>query len=95
MASPTKITENRRAARSAKRVMKRNKKNNLKASKAKVRDCLKTLIDSGDIDVIVVTDEIRQKQSIPKQVKEILQINTTKPADKPANNNNLISWEAD
>ena len=35
MASPTKITENRRAARSAKRVMKRNKKNNLKASKAK------------------------------------------------------------
>ena len=67
----------------------------LKASKAKVRECLKTLIDSGDIDVIAVTDEIRQKQSIPKQVKEILQINTTKPADKPANNNSLISWEAD
>lgn len=34
MASPTKITENRRAAHSAKRVMKRNKKNNLKARKA-------------------------------------------------------------
>jgi hypothetical protein len=71
------------------------KDRDLKASKAKVRDCLKTLIDSGDIDVIAVTDEIRQKQSIPKQVKEILQINTTKPADKPANNNSLRSWEAD
>ena len=35
MASPTKKTENRRAARSAKRVTKRNKKNNLKARKAK------------------------------------------------------------
>jgi hypothetical protein len=67
----------------------------LKASKAKVRECLKTLIDSGDINVIAVTDEIRQKQSIPKQVKEILQINTTKPADKPANNNSLRSWVAD
>lgn len=71
------------------------KDGDLKASKAKVRECLKTLIDSGDIDVIAVTDEIRQKQSIPKQVKEILQINTTKPADKPANNNSLINWEAD
>ena len=35
MASPTKRTENRRAARSAKRVMKRNRSNNLKAKKAK------------------------------------------------------------
>lgn len=35
MASPTKITENRRAARNAKLVAKRNKRANLKARKAK------------------------------------------------------------
>ena len=53
----------------------------LKASKSKVRDVLGGLIDSGSIDLHVVTEAERQKHGIPKQVKEVLKI---KPAGKPA-----------
>ncbi|MBT8578936.1 AAA family ATPase [Polynucleobacter paneuropaeus] len=52
-----------------------------KASKAKVRDCLKGLIDSGAVVVIQVTDQMRSEHSIPKQVKEILRVNKTKTAN--------------
>lgn len=59
-----------------------------KASKAKVRDCLRATIDSGEIEVIEVTDEMRKAHSIPKQVKEILRTIKIKPAFKAANPNN-------
>lgn len=52
-----------------------------KASKAKVRDCLKALIDSGEVEVIPVTNEMRSKHSIPKQVKEILRVNNNMSAN--------------
>ena len=57
-----------------------------KASKAKVRDCLKALIDSGEVEVTPVTNQIRQGHSIPKQVKEILCINKAMSANKIVSN---------
>jgi hypothetical protein len=56
-----------------------------KASKAKVRVCLTTLVESGEVNVTKVTDLMRQEQNIPKQVKEILQVGETKAANKLAN----------
>ena len=66
-----------------------------KASKAKVRVCLTTLIESGEVNVITVNDQMRQKQNIPKQVKEILQISETKAANKLAKIEDLENWSAD
>lgn len=53
----------------------------LKASKDKVRDALKTLIESGEVEVHTVTDEERLRDKIPKQIKEVLICLPTKPAD--------------
>jgi hypothetical protein len=53
-----------------------------KASKAKVRDCLKALIDSGEVEVTPVTNQMRKGHSIPKQVKEILCINKALSANR-------------
>jgi hypothetical protein len=53
----------------------------LKASKDKVRDALKTLIESGEVEVHTVTDEERLQGKIPKQIKEVLIYLPTKPAD--------------
>lgn len=66
-----------------------------KASKAKVRDCLRALIDKGEVEVIEVTHEIRKTHSIPKQVKEILRINTSKAAFKAADHDNYENESAD
>ena len=66
-----------------------------KASKAKVRAYLIALIESGEVNVIAVTDLMRQEQNIPKQVKEILQISETKAANKLANIKDLENWSAD
>lgn len=56
----------------------------LKASKDKVRDALKTLIESGEVEVHTVTDEERLRGKIPKQIKEVLICLPTKPADNLA-----------
>ena len=56
-----------------------------KASKAKVRVCLTTLVESGEVNVAKVADLMRQEQNIPKQVKEILKVGETKAANKLAN----------
>jgi hypothetical protein len=53
----------------------------LKASKSKVRDVLRGLIDSGTVEVHPVTEAERQRHDIPKQVKEVLK---AKSAVKPA-----------
>lgn len=66
-----------------------------KASKAKVRDCLKGLIDTGQVMVIGVTDQMRSDHSIPKQVKEVLQINKAMAANMHADSNDLNNWLAD
>lgn len=50
----------------------------LKASKEKVRDVLRGLLDTGGIELHTVTDAERQEHGIPKQVKEVLRV---KPAD--------------
>lgn len=50
----------------------------LKASKDKVRDVLRGLLDTGVVESCPVTDAARQEHGIPKQVKEILRL---KPAD--------------
>ncbi len=59
-------------------------KGEFKASKEKVRNCLKAMIDSGEVDVHTVTEKERSESSIPKQVKEVLRINTVKTTGKPA-----------
>jgi hypothetical protein len=57
----------------------------LKASKAKVRDVLGGLVDTGVIERHLVTEEERAEHDLPKQVKEVLTvINPVKPAAKPA-----------
>lgn len=66
-----------------------------KASKAKVRDCLKALVDSGVVVIVEVTDNMRSQHSIPKQVKEVLRTNKDKTASKPADMNKLENWLAD
>lgn len=48
--------------------------NELKASKTKVRDVLKGLINSGEVAVHKVTEDDRQKQPIGKQIKEYLML---------------------
>jgi hypothetical protein len=53
----------------------------LKGSKARVRDVLGSLLDSGQIEMRAVTEAERQQHAIPKQVKEVL---TVKPPAKPA-----------
>lgn len=62
------------------------KDGDFKASKAKVRDCLKALIDSGEVEVTLVTNQMRQGHSIPKQVKEILCINKALSANRIVSN---------
>jgi hypothetical protein len=57
----------------------------LQASKGKVRDVLRGLIDTGVVALHPVTDAERQQHGIPKQVKEILTVKALKPAAKPAN----------
>lgn len=44
----------------------------LKASKARVRDCIKGLIDTGQLEVRRVTDLERLENRIPKQVNDVL-----------------------
>ena len=44
----------------------------LKASKARVRDCIKGLIDTGQLQVRRVTDLERLENRIPKQVNDVL-----------------------
>lgn len=44
----------------------------LKASKARVRDCVKGLIDSGQIEARKVTERERLENRIPKQVNDVL-----------------------
>lgn len=56
----------------------------LQASKGKVRDVLRGLIDTGVVALHPVTDAERQQHGIPKQVKEILTVKALKPAAKPA-----------
>jgi hypothetical protein len=56
----------------------------LKASKGKIRDVLRGLLDTGVIETHSVTDAERQQHDIPKQMKEILTIKALKPAAKPA-----------
>lgn len=56
----------------------------LKASKSKVRDALKSLIEVGEVEQHVVTEEERTRDKIPKQVKEILRCLSGKSADHEA-----------
>ena len=56
----------------------------LQASKGKIRDVLRSLIDAGVVELNPVTDAERQQHGIPKQMKEILTVKALKPAAKPA-----------
>jgi hypothetical protein len=53
----------------------------LKASKAKVRECVKGLLDEGLLYLYEVTESDRSEHGIAKQVTEVLRL---KPAGKPA-----------
>lgn len=44
------------------------------ASKGKIRDILKSLIDTGEVFTYPVTDKERENHNIPKQVKEVLRV---------------------
>jgi hypothetical protein len=45
-----------------------------KESKSKIRDALKSLLDSGEIFLHSITDEERIEHSLSKQVKEVLRV---------------------
>ena len=66
-----------------------------KCSKAKLRDVLKSLIDSGDIVIHKLTEDERQEHAIPKQVKEVLRVDSVKSAVKSAIHSNTKSYIAD
>jgi hypothetical protein len=51
------------------------------ASKGKIQDVRKSLLDTGKIELHSVTDAERQEHAIPKQVVEVLKV---KSAVKPA-----------
>jgi hypothetical protein len=55
-----------------------------KASKVKVRDCLKVMLETGEIEIHIVTAKERLEHSIPKQVKDVLRVNTVKTTSKSA-----------
>ena len=44
----------------------------LKASKAKVREVLKGMLDTGEVELVEVTQKDRQQHGLPKQVKQVL-----------------------
>jgi hypothetical protein len=56
----------------------------LKASKARVRDCVKGLIDTGKIEARKVTERERLENRIPKQVNDVLIPIPLKPVDMQA-----------
>ena len=56
----------------------------LKASKARVRDCVKGLIDSGQIQSRKVTERERLENRIPKQVNDVLIPISLKPVTMQA-----------
>lgn len=56
----------------------------LKASKARVRDCVKGLIDSAQIESRKVTEQERLENRIPKQVNDVLVSISLKPVDMQA-----------
>jgi hypothetical protein len=56
----------------------------LKASKSRVRDCVKGLIDSGQIEARKVTERERVENRIPKQVNDVLVPILLKPVNMQA-----------
>ena len=56
----------------------------LKASKGRVRDVLRSLIDTGEVELHAVTDAERQQHAIPKQVKEVLVVKAVERSVKAA-----------
>lgn len=56
----------------------------LKSSKARVRDCIKGLIDTGQLEIRRVTDLERLENRIPKQVNDVLVTISLKPVTMQA-----------
>jgi hypothetical protein len=53
-----------------------------KASKSRIRDAIKGLIDSGEVAIHAVTEDERLSHSTPKQVTHVLRANNVKAACK-------------
>lgn len=63
-----------------------------KASKTRVRDALKWLIEEGRVEIHTITEKDRIQQSVPKQVKEVLRVIQQKAAREDSMKNMLAAF---